>query len=80
MILVIAVNENHFKHWCREVGLNDHPTSVKYVFSPEQLRGLIGRPDIEILSLPEWYSTKPPSVITEFNLLIKEHWKRKEAK
>lgn len=78
MILVIAVSETHFKHWCREVGLNyQDKKSVRYIFSPDQLRGIIGRSDIEILTLPEWYLRRSFDVQEEFDLLINEHKKRK---
>jgi hypothetical protein len=75
MNLVIAVSERHFEHWCREIGL---PTQfVRYIYSPNQLRGLLGRADIDILTLPEWWREKSTSIVDEFNELIEEHWKRR---
>lgn len=79
MILVIAANQNHFIHWCREVGLNPNDrSSVKYISGPDQLRGIIGMKGYEILTLPEWYRDKKPSVIDEFDILVKEHRKHRE--
>jgi len=78
MILVMAVNKIHFEHWCREVGLNpNNNNSVRYVFSPNQLRGIIGRVDIEIITLPGWYQQKDESVFSELDALVKEHYKRR---
>ncbi len=81
MILVIAVNKNHFIHWCREVGLNPNDrSSVRYIYETALLDGLIGRKDVEILTLPEWYREKKRQEIDYFNMLINEHKKRREAK
>jgi hypothetical protein len=78
MILVIAVNQNHYTHWCREVGLNPSDrSSVRYISEPDQLRGLIGRKDIEILTLPSWYVSKSAKTVDAFDLLITEHGNRR---
>lgn len=78
MILVIACNPNHFEHWCREIGLNPRDrTSVIYIAEPVQLRGLLGRTDIEIVTLPEWWKYLKPEHEREFTILIEEHKRRR---
>lgn len=78
MIIAIAVNAHHYEHWCREHGLDTRDyNSVRYASVPDSLRGLIGRSDIEIVTLPEWYRGKSNESISEFDLLIKEHYKRR---
>ena len=66
MIAIIAVNENHFRHFCREVGLPIDKTVVQYCFCPESLAGLIGSKEVYILTLPEWYKGKTSEQVDKF--------------
>lgn len=77
MLLIIAINEHHYVHWCHSHEIPINKRAVKYISKPEQLYGYIGHQDMDIITLPEWYLHKSGEDINKFDILIKEHWKRK---
>jgi hypothetical protein len=71
MIYIIAHNEVHFSHFCREVNLPKE--QAIYVYKPEILRGIIGVKDVHILMLPEWYRNKSVQEQDMLELMVREH-------
>ncbi len=76
MILIVAVNENHFNHFCREVNLPRDKSIVRYVYHSDLLRGCAGRKDLSILLLPQWYLNKTSEEVNKIESLVNEHWSR----
>lgn len=75
MLCIIAKNKQHYEHILYMYAIPRE--QARYIFSPDQLRGLSGF-DTVIMKAPEWWEGKSSELVDEIEMLVDLHNSRRK--
>lgn len=71
LILIIAKNERQARWLAAQAMIPKN--RWRYISEPDQLRGMVGNENVEIIMMPEWYEGKKSYTLNLFDYILQRH-------